>query len=233
MKVFTVVMMDDFSKSLTLEHYSMLELALTRANVWCYEIYGANGNHNPSPQPCVGNTVEYMVYQSEEEDVLVCVLEQEVLETLPPFKGKDKFFTVGGDLSGATSEQLIAAILPPVDDPAEASLPAGWDYDGNPVRMDTLKLDPECVKSTKELSPAQQWALVIARVSKRPHFSWPTSFGTFVQFSALAELKNKTSIGMNIFHAELQFLDNFRSMNTVLDVGDDNDYDDAYYGSTT
>lgn len=231
MKVFTVLMTDDYMKKLTMEHYSVFELALTRACSWCHEVYGVTGNHNPKAQDCGdGSTVEYVVYRGDEEDVFISVIELEVLTAIPHFRGD--FVTMDGDLSGSTSPQTIVAIVAPVDDPREASLPAGWDYEGLPIRMETLLDDADCVRPMNELSDKQQWALTIARVSKRPNFSWSTPQGVFVQSSALHELKNKTMVGHNIRVAEMDYLDKLRQENCVVDMLDDN-YDDSYNGYTT
>src|SRR5579885_420429 len=59
----------------------------------------------------------------------------------------------------------------PKDDPTDRSLPAGWDYSNKPVTMDTLLDYPYDVKSTKELTDSQKWALVTSRIKKRLGFS--------------------------------------------------------------
>jgi len=222
MKVYTVLSMDDFSKRLSLEPFSTLELAMVRAAWIAHHVYGLIPNETPQPQNTGFSTdVEYVVFQ-DNESVIISVLEQEIRESLPHFRGQ---FTSGGDLSGSANPQTIAAITPPpppspVDDAMGLTLPAGWTHDGTPIRMDMLIGDANNIKCMNDLNVDQQFALTIARVSKRPNFSYPTDIGVLIQSSALSELKRRTNYGYDIMEYEMEFLENIRNTNIVIDIDD-------------
>lgn len=197
MKVYTVIAMDDFSKRLSLEPYTSLELALMRSFWIAKHIYGLTPNENPQPQKTgFATDVEYVVFQ-DDQSVLISVLEQDLREALPHFRGDHK-------------QNNIPVVIPPppipVDDPRDPFLPAGWLYDGTPVKMDVLLSDPASMKDTDELTIAEQFALTIARISKRPNFSFSTNLGVFVQSSALKQVKDRTGIGYDIVNKEMELL---------------------------
>ena len=103
------------------------------------------------------------------------------------------------------------------DDPTDRSLPAGWGYDNKPVTMDTLLDYPYDVKSTKELTEAQKWALVTSRVRKRLGFSiFVPGTGIFVHRSTLKELEGKTALGADIVRLECEWLDRVREEQFTL-----------------
>ena len=103
------------------------------------------------------------------------------------------------------------AVLPvKLDDPSDRSLPGGWAYDNKPITMASLDDDPYGVKMTSELTEAQKWALVIARVNKRQAISiLIPGRGTYLKSAILPELNNKTPIGLQIRDAELAWLDQY------------------------
>jgi hypothetical protein len=99
----------------------------------------------------------------------------------------------------------------PKDDPTDRSLPAGWTYGNKPATMAELLDYPYDVKSTKELTESQKWALVTSRVKKRLGFSLLVpGTGTFVHRSALKELEGKTALGTEIVRLECEWLDRVR-----------------------
>jgi hypothetical protein len=221
MKVYTVLAMDDVSKKVSLEPYSALELALVRAAWITRQIYGLIPNENPEAlKTGLSNDVEYIVLQ-DNESIIISVLEQDIRESLP-YSCKD-FFTAGGDLGGTYPEAKVINIVPPpppVDNAMDNALPAGWQHDGTPIRMDTLLDDADSVKCVDDLTTDQQFALAIARISKRPNFSYPTDIGVLVQSSALSELRRRTSYGCHIMEFEMEFLDNVRNTNLIMDIDD-------------
>lgn len=100
--------------------------------------------------------------------------------------------------------------LPPgEDDPLADHLPAGWSYpDKKPVTIGQLKAGQDCLMAS-ELSEDQKWALVTARVSKRPKCLFllpPYGNGLYSQTHALSELKNKTEVGRIIVMLDLMSL---------------------------
>lgn len=221
MKIFTVLSMDDYSKRLSLEPYPSLEVALMRAAWIARHIYGLVPNEVPHPQKTGYSTdVEYVVFQ-DNESVVISILEQEMREVLPHFRGN---FIADGDLSGSVISQTVAAVVPPppVDDAMDPKLPAGWAVDGTPVRMDTLISDAENIEHHYDLTTDQRFALAIARISKRPNFSFLTDIGVLVQSSALGELKRKTEYGWQIMESEMEFLDQVRISNIVYDYDEIN-----------
>ena len=224
MKVFTVISMDDFSRRLSLEPYSSFSLALMRA-VWITRhAYKLVPNENPEAQKTGYSTdVEYVVFQ-DNESVLVSILEQDMRDVLPHFRG-DFSFTIGGNLGGSPEPQTVVAIASPpplVDNAMDPTLPAGWTYDGKPIRMDVLLSDAENVKCVNSLTIDQQFALAIARVSKRPNFSYVTDIGVLIQSSALSELKNRTSYGYQVMESEMDFINDVYETNLIIDIFRDN-----------
>lgn len=90
-------------------------------------------------------------------------------------------------------------------------MPGGFDWNDNPVLSAMLFEDPENVKPSSSLSDVQKMALVTARVKKLPNFSLLVPFvGTFIQSSALHELKANTTIGKQIIKMECDLLDRIR-----------------------
>ncbi len=139
-------------------------------------------NQFPASEDIAGGGLLWLVYHST--DHIITIVKQTV---------KD-------------SQQVV-----PVDDPEEDSLPAGWDLSGNPIKMKQFFGDPDNVKPIGFLTEAQKWALVEARIAKRPNFSVKVpNVGTFVQFSTLDELKRRTCIGHYIRNMECDYLDDLQ-----------------------
>lgn len=116
---------------------------------------------------------------------------------------------------------LVNMTLPPappaptvsLDNPYDDNLPAGFHYsNGRPLVMDDIKNDPDGPIYIDSLSENQKWALVIARINKRPHFEidvngfYPFSFS---QSETLKVLKAKNMVGQIIRDKELELLQVF------------------------
>ena len=93
-----------------------------------------------------------------------------------------------------------------LDNPTDRSLPAGWDYNNKPITMETLINNPYCAVLPDDLTQAQQKALVIARIRKRPHF---VSKNLFSRDEALDHIKFNTSHAQQIIDQELQWLTDY------------------------
>lgn len=106
---------------------------------------------------------------------------------------------------------VVPAPVLPKDDFYEMSLPIGFNVNGKPITMEDLYDDPYSVASYDTLSENQEWAIVIARVRKRPGFSTQTSAGTLSQQAALDELQKKSTVGKEIKDREIQLLANVLS----------------------
>lgn len=208
MKVFTVIAMDDLFKHLFLETFSTLELGLMRGTWIAHNIYGVTPNETPVTQKSdFSDDTEHQIFQDPR--VIITVLEQELKTALPHFRGDHKM-----DQTPAASPPPVV----PVDDPRDPSLPGGWTHYGTPVKMDTVLDDPDSVQPFDGLTTEQKFALTLARISKRPNFSYTTKIGVLVQKSALDEVKRKTQYGWEIVNSEMKFLDDLREYNTVLDI---------------
>jgi hypothetical protein len=204
MKVFTVLAMDDFNKRLSIEPFSSLKVALDHAAWIVRHDYGLAPEVNPIPQYKWASTdMEYIVFECQDDkNVFVSVLEQDIREDLPNAINYAELFRL---------QPKLAPLPTPVDEPGDFSLPAGWTHDGKPICMDVLFNDPESVENHYDLTIVRQFALAIARVSKRPYFSFTTDIGVLTQSSALYELKNKTGYGWDIMDQEMEYLDTIRS----------------------
>lgn len=123
----------------------------------------------------------------------------------------DGYPTIGdlirSKLGGTPAPTPIQRVLP-LDDPYEKSLPAGWNGDGKPITIEESLADPLNTLHSNELSEAQKWALVTARVNKRPGLK----LGGFAkelktQATALQDLKDKNADGLAIREHDLYLLD--------------------------
>lgn len=111
-------------------------------------------------------------------------------------------------------------VVETVDAWKEENLPGGWDVDGEPVRMKHYKDSAEDIKDPiAELTENEKWALVIARVSKRPKFFVTVSGYTYHQSFILDELKARTLAGVEIRNRELQQLSQYRDKMIQSDHG--------------
>ena len=221
MKVYTVLVLDDMTKRISLEPFPTLELALMRACWAAVKLYGVKPNDNVVGQKTgFSDDIEHVIYQ-DNEMLIISVMEQEMRTALPHFRGEHQGASFGGDLTGSTTPQTVITVAP-VDDPKDLDLPAGWQHDGTPVKMDVLFNDPQSIKDQEDLTLDQQYALAIARIAKRPNYSYTSDIGVFVQSSALQELKKRTDIGYEILESEMEFLwDLKREQLNILDVVDD------------
>lgn len=117
-------------------------------------------------------------------------------------------------------DNLNKAVPPPPvvkDTPLLHSLPAGWLLNGKPATMADLVNNPTAVKHTYELTESQRFALVTARVSKRPGFSMLLhGLGTFTQAPTLQDLKAKTTLGYEIVRQECEWLDRVLDSHVLL-----------------
>lgn len=119
--------------------------------------------------------------------------------------------TVFLDSCGSVQMTPPPVVKPMKDDPANDSLPGGWSaVDNKPITMEFVKNNPYKVKDYQSLSHAQQKALVVARIRKRPNFSiLLNGYGTFIRDSALREFDNNTDISDILISKEIGWLEEF------------------------
>ena len=101
-------------------------------------------------------------------------------------------------------------IIKPMDYPMQDDLPGGFSLDDKPIIMSELINDPHNVKKSIDLTDNQKWAIVTARIRKRPYFRVNVGVygvGYAYQDDALKHLKDKTMAGLIIRDYELKFLD--------------------------
>lgn len=100
----------------------------------------------------------------------------------------------------------------PAYDFQDRSLPVGWKLDGRPALMSDLLDDPADVQDPLNLTDAQKWAVVMARVSKSPGWKGVPKGSPIAWFSrdALTQLKSKSSIGELLRDGEIESLHHLR-----------------------
>ena len=141
------------------------------------------------------------------------VMKPPVDTSAPPMSFSDGYSkqTIGDlirKMLGGTSTPTPVQRVLPLDDPYEKSLPAGWNGDGKPITIEQMLADPDNAQHSNELSEAQQWALVIARVNKRPGLKLGGFAGELkTQATALKDLKERNADGLAIKSHDLYLLD--------------------------
>jgi hypothetical protein len=95
----------------------------------------------------------------------------------------------------------------------DRSLPAGWKYDGKPALMSDLLDNPDLVQDPLNLSDAQKWALVTARVAKSPGWRGIPKGSPIAWFhrDSLRQLKDKSGIGALLRDGEIESLSALRA----------------------
>lgn len=101
-----------------------------------------------------------------------------------------------------------AAVVRPVYDFLDRALPAGWTLDGKPALMSDLVDNPLDIQDPNNLTDAQKWALVTARVSKSPGWKGIPKGSPIAWFhrDALRQLKDKSGIGALLRDGEIEAL---------------------------
>lgn len=97
----------------------------------------------------------------------------------------------------------------PQDELFADDMPIGWTEDGKPARVKDMKDDPENIKSTYSLTDDEKWALVTARMSKRPKFFTIIDGMRYAQHNVLDILKARTQSGLEIRDRDIKFIDEF------------------------
>lgn len=102
----------------------------------------------------------------------------------------------------------VAAVVRPVYDFLDRSLPAGWKVDGKPALMSDLIDNPLDVQDPLYLTDAQKWALVTARVAKSPGWKGIPKGSPIAWFhrDTLRQLKDKSGIGELLRDGEIESL---------------------------
>lgn len=145
-------------------------------------------------------------------------------------------------IKGPSSWQAVQVMAPPPapavpppslskDDPQADHLPGGWSYpDKRPLTMKDLKAGADAIMAS-ELTEDQKWALVTARVAKRPNCLFLLTpyggSGLYSQKYALEELKNRTTSGLIIRTMELENLALFIGSEEESEDPQAYDYDDS------
>lgn len=94
----------------------------------------------------------------------------------------------------------------------DRSLPVGWKFDGKPALMGDLLDSPLDVLDPSNLTDAQKWAVVTARVSKSPGWKGMPKGSPIAWFSrdALVQIKSKSAIGELLRDGEIESLHHLR-----------------------
>lgn len=191
------------------------------------EISGSMFNHYPAVEVMGDNSIRWTYVKTPERTVSIYwkaikishVSQEDVAHIVDQIVGVKDTLTVRFSKVIDEDGSVKASAL--VEDSKQSAInteflkseqmPGGFDWFDKPVFSVTLFEDPENIKPTSELSDAQKWGLVTARVKKQPNFSLLIPFvGTFIQSSALEELKKKSVIGDQIVKMECDFLDSIR-----------------------
>jgi hypothetical protein len=201
MKVYTTMVLNFLDKYSLVETFTTLEVAMARALALGKEYDASNMDDNPSISS-YNEAVQYFVLSTP--DHMVVVLETELLSSLPHFRGDHQH-------SAAPVAEVPACT--PKYDPYDDELPGGWNYDGQPITMKQVREAPDNVKFSYQLTEAQRWALVKARIIKSPNYHVVMNSDTLDQKRALAILgkswREVLSWGLNLVEYECEFIDNF------------------------
>jgi hypothetical protein len=104
--------------------------------------------------------------------------------------------------------------LPPPFDFLDRTLPAGWDINNKPIAMGALLDNPGFVKDhLLDLSDAEKWALVTARIRKSPHFAvTPKGYSGYIpsRNDALKAVEDRSDLGTKVRDADLEKLHELR-----------------------
>ncbi len=95
----------------------------------------------------------------------------------------------------------------PADNPFDPELPGGFTVNDKPLFIKDLK--DLNFKYDYQLTEDQKWALVVARVSKRPSFIYPIIGTSYDQLKSLVALKAKNAMGLEIRDVEIAVLANY------------------------
>jgi hypothetical protein len=108
-----------------------------------------------------------------------------------------------------------APLVQPKDDPFDRELPAGWNLSGKPIKIGNLLDYPQDVKDFLDVTEEQLFAVIYARISKRPNYSCHlnNTFFTYSRDKVLSELKDQTTLGWQIRDFELELLEDFINEN--------------------
>ena len=110
-----------------------------------------------------------------------------------------------GSYSAAWLSSHSQPPAPPSYDFLDPALPAGWFHNGKPALMSDLLSNPFDVKDPLwDLTEAQKWALIEARVRKSPGFHSP--IGTLDHARALVQLQGKLPKGEMLVQEEIEAL---------------------------
>jgi hypothetical protein len=117
----------------------------------------------------------------------------------------------GGSIgtSGSYSSAWVVSHSQPIAtikyDFLDPSLPVGWFQNGKPALMSDMLADPFEIKDPLwDLTDAQKWALIEARVRKSPGFHSP--IGTLDHARALVQLQGKLPHGEMLVQEEIEAL---------------------------
>lgn len=216
---YIVVAINNASQIEVLELYAGIQSALDRAWNLAASRGGITGycnilaNPSPPEERLPDDSLRWTVFQSYQyfvgvfyKPIQTCVKSKKELDLLD-------YMMSGIPLNKVNVDREIVSDNVPVT-LADPNLPGGWDYQNKPVLMKTLIENTLSVKETSKLTEHQRWALVKARIAKRPKFNVLINFYVYMQSAALQCLGNTPSeannFGWDIVSHECVWLDQFR-----------------------
>jgi hypothetical protein len=197
MKIYTTMVLNFLDKYSLVETFTSQEIAMARALCLGKEYDASNVDDNPSISS-YNEAVQWFVLNTQNH--LVVVLETELMFSLPHFRGDHKH-------SAAPVAEVPSCA--PTYNTYDDDLPGGWNHSGEPITMKQIRLDPFNAKFSDELTQAQRWALVKARITKSPNFSCCL----FLQTSALLLLgkswKDASPDALTVIAQECEYINRF------------------------
>ena len=201
---YIVLVIDDNVEIRECETYPGFESASKKAIEFAYENHCVFVDDNPQEIDGCWNFVNG-------NDLRVCVLFRQMNDVPKPIPNNNSgVYMSSWQYGGAITTQVNPVIIKPMDYPMEDTLPAGFSLTDKPLTIADLIADPYQVKHTRDLTDNQKWALITARIRKRPNFLMNVGIfgvGYVSQSEALDYLKAKDQAGLIIRDHELKMLD--------------------------
>lgn len=167
--------------------------------------------------------VSYLIYS--DKDMYISILEQDLITSLPVqneyhYDEDAAVKHLAASMCEEEDERILTKLnelaskptLVEVDDPAHWSLPAGWSKDHKPIFMKDFysTVDfygvPRLILPISELTENEKFALTLARISKRPRYSFTFGSRTWDQSESRYALKTRTWYSYDMVEREMEQL---------------------------
>lgn len=206
--VYLVLVIKD-SQVVVSETYAGAQSALCRAFLIANQLnnVGSLINSFPSEERIPGGSIKWTFIKSQFINVMVLFQPIEV-----SISTKNDGFNIIHTVTAPTQPPPSLKSLYDLDLPLEESQPGGWFKNGMAATVDDLLNFPFDIKPFDQLTDNQTWALIKARISKRPNFTFISNEFRYSQHNAIEEIDKRSPIGKQINAQEIALL------STALDI---------------